>query len=100
MFDKTSRYAKLETATLKAADADGAEREIRYVRRRFLPEAHRMTTLVEHTVTEGDRLDNVAAKYLGDPVLFWSVADANNAMRPEELTEEVGRSLKIALPDF
>jgi hypothetical protein len=100
VFDKTSRYAKLETATLKAADADGTEREIRYVRRRFLPEADRMTTLVEHTVTEGDRLDNVAAKYLGDPVLFWSVADANNAMRPEELTEEVGRSLKIALPDF
>lgn len=100
MFDKTSRYAQIETTTLKVTDSDGTEREVRYVRRRFLPEADRLTTLVEHTVTEGDRLDNVAAKYLGDPVLFWSVADANNAMRPEELTEEIGRSLKIAMPDF
>ena len=100
MFDKTSRYAQLETTTLTVTDADGTEREVRYVRRRFLPEADRLTTLVEHTVTEGDRLDNVAAKYLGDPVLFWNVADANNAMRPEELTEEIGRVLKIALPGF
>lgn len=100
MFDKTSRYAQLETTTLTVTDADGTEREVRYVRRRFLPEADKLTTLVEHTVTEGDRLDNVAAKYLGDPVLFWSVADANNAMRPEELTDEIGRVLKIALPGF
>jgi hypothetical protein len=100
VFDKTSRYAQLETTTLTVTDADGTEREVRYVRRRFLPEADRLTTLVEHTVTEGDRLDNVAAKYLGDPVLFWNVADANNAMRPEELTEEIGRVLKIALPGF
>lgn len=100
MFDKTSRYAQIETTTLKVTDADGAEREVRYVRRRFLPDADNLTTVVEHTVTEGDRLDNVAARYLGDPTLFWGVADANNAMRPEELTEEVGRALKIALPDF
>jgi nucleoid-associated protein YgaU len=100
VFDKTSRYAQIETTTLKVTDADGTEREVRYVRRRFLPEADKLTTLVEHTVTEGDRLDNVAAKYLGDPVLFWHIADANNAMRPEELTEEVGRALKIAMPGF
>lgn len=100
MFDKNSRYADIETATLKTTDADGGEREVRYVRRRFLPGADDLTTLVEHTVTEGDRLDNVAATYLGDPLLFWRVADANNVMRPEELTEEVGRAVRVALPEF
>lgn len=100
MFDKTSRYAQIETTTLKVTDADGTTREVRYVRRRFLPDPAGMTTVVEHTVTEGDRLDNVTTKYLGDPTLFWNVADANNAMRPEELTEEVGRTLKVAMPGF
>jgi hypothetical protein len=100
VFDKNSRYADIETATLKTTDVDGGEREVRYVRRRFLPEAGRLTTIVEHMVTEGDRLDNVSANYLGDPLLFWRVADANNVMRPEELTEEVGRTVKIALPEF
>jgi hypothetical protein len=30
--------------------------------------------------------------------LFWRLADANNAMRPEELVQTVGRQLKITLP--
>ena len=28
---------------------------------------------------QGERLDNVAAQYLGDPTLFWRLCDANNA---------------------
>ncbi len=54
--------------------------------------------LHEHTVTQGDRLDNVTAHYLGDPEQFWRVCDANNAMRPAEL-EEVGRRVRITLPE-
>jgi hypothetical protein len=52
-----------------------------------------------HTVTEGERLDNITARYLGDPEQFWRVCDANNAMRPEELTETIGRKLRITLPE-
>ncbi len=97
MFPPTSRYHEVEIARKEMPDG----REVVYLRRRFAPAPpDAPSVLAEHTVTEGDRLDNVAAKYLGDPVLFWSVADANNAMRPEELTDEIGRSLKIALPDF
>jgi len=48
---------------------------------------------------EKDRLDNIAAHYLGDPEQFWRLADANNAMRPEELTEEVGRRLRVTHPE-
>ena len=49
-------------------------------------------------MTQGDRLDNVTAKYLGDPTQFWRVADANDTLRPEELTAEIGRTITIALP--
>jgi hypothetical protein len=40
----------------------------------------------------------LAGQYLGDPALFWRLCDANRAMRPEELTETVGRQLRITLP--
>ena len=47
----------------------------------------------------GDRLDNITSAFLGDPEQFWRVADANGAMRPEELTERVGRRIRITLPE-
>ncbi len=92
-FPVTSRYHNIKTAKLKTV----AGREIIYLRRRFLPDASNITDLVEHTVTEGERLDNITAKYLGDPEQFWRLADANNAMEPEELTAEIGRRLRIPL---
>lgn len=99
MFDPKSRYAKIETATLEVAGRDGRPRPVRYVRRRFVPEpASNAETLVEHTVFEGDRLDNVTARYLDDPQQFWRLCDANNALHPRELTDEVGKLIKIALP--
>jgi hypothetical protein len=52
---------------------------------------------VEHTVTQGERLDHLTARYLGDPTLFWRVCDANGALHPLEL-EELGRVVRIALP--
>ena len=53
-------------------------------------------SLQEYLVTEGDRLDNITAKYLGDPEAFWRVCDANPIQRPEEL-EEIGRRIRITL---
>ena len=47
----------------------------------------RFVTLRLHTVAEGDRLDNLAAAYLGDPQQYWRLCDANGAMRPDELIE-------------
>ena len=35
------------------------------------------------------------AQYLGDPEQFWRICDANDAMRPDDLTAEVGRRLLI-----
>ena len=98
MFDPTSRYANLEVATMTLTDSDGLPREIRFVRRRFIPSTAGATTLVEHTVAQGERLDNITARYLGDPTQFWRLCDANNAMQPEDLTAMVGTVIKIVLP--
>ncbi|MCX6925814.1 MAG: LysM domain-containing protein [Verrucomicrobia bacterium] len=97
MFDPTSRYYNIEVATMTVTDSDGLPREVRFVRRRFIP-PNDSTTLVEHTVTQGERLDNITARYLGDPTQFWRVCDANNVMQPNELTDTIGTRIKIALP--
>lgn len=99
MFDPTSRYARIADATLTVLDEDGRPRVLTYKRRRFIPSAAGSTTLVEHTVVQGERLDNITARYLGDPTQFWQLCDANNVLEPAEL-EELGRAVRIALPGF
>lgn len=94
LFSPTSRYFGIDTETLNTPDG----KTIIYLQRRFLPSPSRFQLLQEHSVVQGDRLDNIAAKYLGDPELFWQIADANGAMRPEELVEKIGRKLRITLP--
>jgi hypothetical protein len=96
MFAKGSRYADLPTATVETRTSDGQSRSVRYVRRRFLPPLDAHTTLVEHRVAAGERLDLLAARYAGDPLQFWRLCDANDAMRPEEL-EIVGTVVTIAI---
>jgi hypothetical protein len=93
MFEPSSRYYAIESLQWRGQDGG----TIVYKRRRFLP-ISTGEILAEYTVTEGDRLDNITARYLGDPELFWQLCDGNNAMHPEELTAEIGRKLSIALP--
>lgn len=94
MFEPASRYYTLETATLTTPDG----RVIAYKRRRFLPRGEDMPLLVEVTVTEGDRLDLITARTLGDPEQFWRLADANNAMNPFDLVAEPGCILRVPVP--
>lgn len=94
-FPPTSRYHAIEIATFVSPDGT----EIAFLRRRFLPAVDRFALLQEHTVTQGDRLDNITARYLGDPLQFWRVCDANEAMNPPDLTAEVGRRLRITMPE-
>ncbi|MBZ0303135.1 MAG: LysM domain-containing protein [Anaerolineae bacterium] len=98
MFEPGSRYTNLETATLDVVDEHGETRVISYKRRRFIPSTQGTTTLVEHTVREGERLDNITAYYLGDPLQFWRVCDANLVLQPGELTAQPGQIIRIALP--
>lgn len=94
-FPPTSRYYNIETKTYAFPDGE----EIVYLKRRFIPQANRFALLQEHVVEEGDRLDNITARYLGDPLQFWRICDANNAMNPPMLTAEIGRRLRITLPE-
>ncbi|HSB10223.1 MAG TPA: LysM domain-containing protein [Blastocatellia bacterium] len=95
MFSITSRYYGIATITLETPDG----KSIVYIRRRIVPPPERFELLQEHTVAEGERLDNITAQYLGDPEQFWRICDANGVIRPEETTEEVGRKLRITLPE-
>jgi hypothetical protein len=93
LFAATSRYYGLNTTTIEQRG-----RPVAYVLRRFVPQPERFQLLQMHTVIQGERLDNLAAQYLGDPALFWRLCDANRAMRPWELTATVGRRLRITMP--
>ncbi len=95
LFPPTSRYYGIGTATLETQEG----KKIIYLKRRFVPSSDRFALLQEHAVVQGDRLDNITARYIGDPEQFWRICDANNAMRPDELTETVGRRLRITLPE-
>jgi hypothetical protein len=94
-FPPNSRYHATPTARLTAADG----RVIAYLRRRFVPAPEGFALLREQAIVQDDRLDRLAAEYLGDPELFWRLCDANRAIRPDELIEIVGRRLRITLPE-
>jgi hypothetical protein len=94
-FGPASRYYLVETATWSGQDG----RDVVYLRRRFVPPPERFAQVGEHVVGQGERIDNIAAQHLGDPEQFWRICDANAALRPAELTEELGRQLRITLPE-
>jgi hypothetical protein len=95
VFPPTSRYHGLGMLVLAAADG----RDIAYVKRRFVPPPERFALLQEHVVVEGDRIDNLAHRYLGDAQQYWRLCDANGAMRPDRLTEVAGVRLRVTLPE-
>jgi len=92
MFESTSRYDAIETVRLTTAEG----RIIEYKGRRFLPPLKDGLKRTEMWVTEGDRLDLIAAKVLGDPELFWRICDVNQVLDPLDLTGEPGK--RIYLP--
>ena len=53
--------------------ADG--RRARYVTRRFLPASTALGAAAEVLVTDGDRLDLIASRTLGDPEQYWRIGD-------------------------
>jgi nucleoid-associated protein YgaU len=96
IFPADSRYYR--SATLQYTAADGGT--VTYLARRFVPQpgAPNFATVAQHTVKRDDRLDLLAAKYLGDPLIFWLICDANGAIRPNDLLRNPGRVLNITTP--
>ena len=93
-FPASSRYHGLGTLQTLGPDAT----PIIYLKRRFIPAPDRFVELTVHRVREGERLDNITARYLGDPLQYWRVCDANRVMVPDSLTDEIGREIRITMP--
>ena len=72
--------------------ADGIQ--VAYLQRRIIPQPEIYTTTVDYVIV-GDRLDTLAARFLGDPLLFWMICDANGADDPDELTAQAGSTIQI-----
>jgi len=85
MFDPKSRYHRLPTCTIR----DQRGREVIVVPTAPRPE---QSLLGIHLRRQGERLDHLAARYLSDPAGYWRVAEMNDAMTAEVLTEarEIG----------
>ena len=95
MFDFTSRYAKLETLSYTAPNGE----VVAYVRRRFLPPGETLPVLAEVTFGARERLDLLTHRTLGDPLQFWRIADANNAINPFDLeSDDGGRTVRVPVP--
>lgn len=92
-FPTNSRYRGVDTTTLTTTDG----RTVVYLLRRFVPPPESLALVQQHIVAQGDRLDNLAAKYFGDPILYWRMCDANGAMRPADLTETIGLALRVTM---
>jgi hypothetical protein len=85
MFDAASRYYAIPEAVYVAPDGS----RIAYKTRRLPPRSGTLAVQSIVTVNAGDRLDLIAARAMGDPRLFWRIADANDALNPFDLP--VGR---------
>jgi hypothetical protein len=95
-FPTDSRYYGSSTLTYVAPGGQS----FTYLARRIVPQpgTPNFTTLAQHTVRQGDRLDLIAAKYIGDPLFFWLLCDANGAIEPDKLVETPGSVVNITTP--
>jgi hypothetical protein len=94
-FAPTSRYYGLPTAQTTLPDG----RTVVFVTRRFLPPVANFSVLETVIVAVGERLDNLAARQLGEAEQWWRIADANGAVLPEALVAEPGATVDITLPE-
>jgi hypothetical protein len=95
-FPTDSRYYGSSTLSYTAPNGQ----TFTYLARRIVPQpgAPNYATVAKHRVNQGDRLDLLAAKYLGDPLIFWLICDANAAIRPTDLVETPGTIFNITMP--
>lgn len=92
----TSRYVDVGTTTYSPPVGPGEEAvPVAFLRRRLVPAPERFALVHEYPCVQGDRRDTVAAQQLGDPELWWRLADANGVIDPARMTEPPGRTLRV-----
>lgn len=89
-FPPSSRYHGVPL--LEARDASG--RPVLCASRRFLPEADAASASV-HVITQGERPDQLASRYLGDPQRYWEICDNNTGKQPWQLASVAGEIVLI-----
>jgi len=85
MFDKKSRYANQDTYLV----SDRRGRSVAVVE---IPQRPAQTLRGYHQRKQGQRLDHMAYKYLQDNTGYWRIAEFNDVMLAESLSEadEIG----------
>jgi hypothetical protein len=94
-FAESSRYHGVPLA-LYASSAGAVG--VPYVLRRFIPQRRDIAVAAETVVESMERPDTLAARTLGDPELYWRLADANVVIDPFELTDTLGARVVIPFP--
>jgi nucleoid-associated protein YgaU len=86
-----SRYYGAQPEDLTLPDGT----DVMYLPRRIIPQPGSYPSTTTYVVCDGDRVDNLAQRFLGDPTLYWTICDANGATDPDELTAQAGRTIVI-----
>ena len=94
-FDALSRYRGVPIALHPQA---AGEPPLPYLRRRFIAQRRDIAIAAELLISDGDRPDLLAARTLGDSLLYWRLADANALTDPFELTDMPGARIAIPTP--
>ncbi|MFJ9415741.1 hypothetical protein ACIRPT_16425 [Streptomyces sp. NPDC101227] len=94
-YPRSSRYAEVEIGVHRLPDGT----EVKYAKRRLLPRLEGAAEeTVPHTVSAGERADQLGQRYFGDSRQWWQIADANPVLDPRELTDEPGEEIAVPLP--
>ena len=88
MFTDKSRYKNVTQYEV----TDHRGRTVKVV---GIPDSPRLSLKGYHLLKQGQRIDHLASLYLNDPAGFWRIAETNDAMLPEALSEQS----EIAIPN-
>ena len=84
IFDAQSRYVNPAVTPYRVVDIRGRE-----VLALPMPEPSPEIAVGRHVKKEGQTLDQLAAAYLADPHAYWRLAEVNDAILPDALTDVV-----------
>lgn len=94
-FGPASRYSGVAIARYVRGPGDAGTA---YLLRRFIPQRRDIALAGQHLVQAGERYDLLASTILGDPELFWRLADANAVLDPFALTDTLGARIAVPRP--
>ncbi len=93
MIGPGSRYSGMKPILYTNA----AGETVPYLPRRAIP-SEAGTPIGVYVTRAGERLDVIAARTLGNPLLFWELADTNHLLDPLTIPTSPGTMLQICMP--